>query len=65
MSYIGKGLENRITNTLKLNPHMTYMDAVFVVLRSEGIFETIPSLTRYAERQRSEKVNQRSVPTDQ
>jgi len=64
MSHIGKALENRITSTLILNPYMTYMHAVFVVLRSEGIFETIPSLTERDERQRSGMVDQRDTPTD-
>ena len=32
MSSLGWMIENRIKNTLKINPNLTYMDALFLVL---------------------------------
>jgi len=40
MSYIKKTLEDRIISTLKMNPQMTYLDALEAILRSMGIINS-------------------------
>jgi hypothetical protein len=46
---IQKNLQNRIISTLKINPQMTYIDAVETVLLSMGILNSRGSLTPYVE----------------
>ena len=64
MSSLGWILENRIKNTLKINPNLTYMDALFLVLMTEGVLLTKPSLTSLVQEQRSEMVKQSDMLTD-
>jgi len=64
MSSLGWMIENRIKNTLKVNPNLTYMDALFLVLTTEGVLLTKPSLTSLVQEQRSEMVKQSDMLTD-
>ena len=43
--YIKKKLENRILSTLKLDPSLTYLEALELVLRSIGVLTTLSSRT--------------------
>jgi hypothetical protein len=58
MSYIGNALIRRIESTMKINSKLSYMDALSLVLRTEGVFDTIHSSTAFVERQRSAMVKQ-------
>ena len=58
MSYIGNALIRRVENTMKINSKLSYMEALSVVLRTEGIIDTISSSTSFVEMQRSEMVKQ-------
>ena len=43
--YIKKKLENRILSTLRLDPSLTYLEALELVLRSIGVLTTLSSRT--------------------
>ena len=62
MSYLGRALEHRVLATLKLNPNLTYSQALNQVLRSEGILVTLPSKTVSERLGRSAMAKQRIEP---
>ncbi len=62
MSQLGRTIEHRVLSTLKLNPDMTYSQALHYVLRSEGVFVTLPLKTALGPLQRSAVAKQRIEP---
>ncbi len=58
MSYIGQALERRVISTLKINPTMTYNEAIESVLQSEGLILATESKTVITRMQRSAMAKQ-------
>ena len=60
MSQLGRTIEHRVLSTLKLNPNLTYSQALNQVLRSEGVLITLPSKTVSERLERSAVAKQRT-----
>ena len=58
-------LENRIMSTLKINPNLSYNQALEMVLRSEGVILTTSSITVSNRNQRSALAMQSNYPMGQ
>ena len=62
MSQLGRTIEHRVLSTLKLNPDLTYSQALNQVLRSEGVLVTLPLKTARVRLGRSVVAKQRDEP---
>ena len=62
MGTIGRTIETRILGTMKINPNLTYNQALARVLKSEGVIISLSSITSGSDFSRSDRANQSAEP---